>query len=412
MGKNTNTYKSKKIKSKTIKSGSSKMTGKNKNKKLLKKMMGTTSELDDIDSSVENANSLIENSLLEENIKILTGGGDDNIIEPSELDKALFGYKEKIDTTGPIDKLYDNAKNKVEYITNSFGNFVNIVEGLMARKMISVIGMEEKKPEEVAEILKNDSEKLREISEFLETDKGKEMLNEIENLSKKATDVVGESIEQIPTKLDDSMNKMAHAGLKITKGLGGEIPIIGQIIAASDAIKGTQDAFNATTNAIENVANLTSDTAEKLKTPIDGIKEKMEDISDEVKNAQELPTTQLSQTHELPTTQQLSQTQELPITPQLSQTHELPTTQQLSQTQELPTTQQLLQTQELPTTQQLSQTQELPKNDNENIQYGGGSDMTKFHNLLQNGGKKLKKRINNTKHAFKNISRNITKKNK
>lgn len=382
MGKNTNTYKSKKIKNKTIKSGSSKMTGKNKNKKLLKKMMGTSSELDDIDSS-------IENSLLEENIKILTGGGDDNIIEPSELDKALFGYKEKIDTSGPIDKLYDNAKNTLEYITNSFGNFVNIVKGLMARRMISVIGMEEKKPEEVAEILKNDSEKLREISEFLETDKGKEMLDEIENLSKKATDVVGESIEQIPTKLDDSMNKMAHAGLKITKGLGGEIPIIGQIIAASDAIKGTQDAFNATTNAIENVANLTSDTAEKLKTPIDDIKEKMENISDEVKNAQELPTTQ-----------QLSQTQELPMTPQLLQTQELPTTPQLSQTQELPIT------------PQLSQIQELPKNDNENIQYGGGSDMTKFHNLLQNGGKKLKKRINNTKHAFKNISKNITKKNK
>lgn len=389
MGKNTNTYKSKKIKNKTIKSGSSKMTGKNKNKKLLKKMMGTSSELDDIDSSIENADSLIENSLLEENIKILTGGGDDNIIEPSELDKALFGYKEKIDTSGPIDKLYDNAKNTLEYITNSFGNFVNIVKGLMARRMISVIGMEEKKPEEVAEILKNDSEKLREISEFLETDKGKEMLDEIENLSKKATDVVGESIEQIPTKLDDSMNKMAHAGLKITKGLGGEIPIIGQIIAASDAIKGTQDAFNATTNAIENVANLTSDTAEKLKTPIDDIKEKMENISDEVKNAQELPTTQ-----------QLSQTQELPMTPQLLQTQELPTTPQLSQTQELPIT------------PQLSQIQELPKNDNENIQYGGGSDMTKFHNLLQNGGKKLKKRINNTKHAFKNISKNITKKNK
>ena len=394
MGKNTNTYKSKKIKNKTIKSGSSKMTGKNKNKKLLKKMMGTSSELDDIDSS-------IENSLLEENIKILTGGGDDNIIEPSELDKALFGYKEKIDTSGPIDKLYDNAKNTLEYITNSFGNFVDIVKGLMARRMISVIGMEEKKPEEVAEILKNDSEKLREISEFLETDKGKEMLDEIENLSKKATDVVGESIEQIPTKLDDSMNKMAHAGLKITKGLGGEIPIIGQIIAASDAIKGTQDAFNATTNAIENVANLTSDTAEKLKTPIDDIKEKMEDISDEVKNAQELPTTQ-----------QLSQTQELPMTPQLLQTQELPTTPQLSQTQELPITSQLSQTQELPITPQLSQIQELPKNDNENIQYGGGSDMTKFHNLLQNGGKKLKKRINNTKHAFKNISKNITKKNK
>jgi methyl-accepting chemotaxis protein len=350
MGKNTNTYRPK-------------MKSNYKNKKLLKKIMN--------------------NSTLEENIKILIGG---NIVEPSELDKALFGYKEKIDTTGPIDKLYDNAKNKVEYITNSFGNFVNIVEGLMARKMISVIGMEEKKPEEVAEILKNDSEKLREISEFLETDKGKEMLDEITNLSKKATNVVGESIEQIPTKLDDSMNKMAHAGLKITKGLGGEIPILGQIIAASDAIKGTQDAFNATTNAIENVANLTSDTAEKLKTPLDDIKEKMEDISDEVKN-----------------------TQDIPITQQFSQTQDLPT-HQLSQTQDLPT-QQLSQTQDLPTIQQFSQKRQLQKNDDNNIQYGG-SDMNKFHNLLQNGGKKLRKRINNTRHAFKNISKNITKKNK
>lgn len=372
MGKNTNTYKSKKIKSKTMKSGSSKII--NKNKKLLK-MMNSESELDDVNSLIDN--SMSDNSVLEENIQILIGGDnnfvkpselDNNIIEPSELDKALFGYKEKIDTTGSIDKLYDNAKNKVEYITNSFGNFVNIVEGLMAREMISLIGMEEKKPEEVAEILKNDSEKLREISKFLETDKGKEMLDEIENLSKKATDVVGESIEQIPTKLDDSMNKMAHAGLKITKGLVTEVPLVAPIIGASDTVVGVQNAFNAITDAAIKVSNLTEDTAEKIKEPVDDIKKTINNISTEVENRQQLP-----------------QMPELPELPEKT---------------------------ELPITQQLSQTQELPKNNNENIQYGGGSDMNKFHNLLQNGGKKLKKRINNTRNAFKNISRNITKKNK
>jgi hypothetical protein len=357
MSKNTNTYKLTKIKSKY--ETKNKTKSKNKSKRLLKKMLNSSLELDDVDS-------LIDSSTLEENIQILTGG---KIVEPSELDKIIFGYKVNVDTTGPIDKLYDNAKNTVDTITNSFGNFVNIVEGLIARKMITVIGMEGKNPEEVAEILKNDSDKLREISEFLETDKGKEMLYEIENLSKKATGIIGESIEQIPEQLDDSMEKMAHAGLKITKGLATEVPVIAPIIGASEAVKGAEDAFNATTDAIENIANLTSDTAENLKTPVDDIKKEINNISSEVENI----------------------------------------------SNEFENTQQLLQTQELPIINQVPQREELQKNDefmiNKNIQYGG-SDINKFNNLLQNGGKKLRKRINNTRHAFKNISRNITKKNK
>ena len=313
MGKNTNTYRPK-------------MKYNCKNKKLLKKMMN--------------------NSILEENIKILRGGNGNNIVEPSELDKALFGYKENVNITGPIDKLYDNAKNAVEYITNSFGNFVNIIEVLIEHKMIDIIGMEGKKPEEVAEILKNDSVKLREIIEFLETDKGKEMLDDIENFSKKATGIIGKSIEEIPGQLDNSMKKMANSGLKITKELGGQVPILGNFIAATEAFKGTQDAFNATTGAIKSLANLTSNTAENLKTPIDDIKKEINNISNEVENAQKL-----------------------------------------------------------------SQTRELLKNNDKNAQYGG-SYMNKVNNLTQNGGKKLRKRINNTRHAFKNISRNITNKNK
>jgi len=40
----------------------------------------------------------------------------------------------------------------------------------------------------------------------------------------------------------------------------------------------------------------------------------------------------------------------------------------------------------------------------------GGSNMDKFNRTLQHGGKKIRKRIHTTRHAFQNISKNITRK--
>lgn len=346
MGKNTNTYKLKKIKNKTMKSESSKMTGKNKNKKLLK-MMNSESELDDVNSLIDN--SMSDNSVLEENIQILIGG-DNNFVEPSELDKALFGYKGLVDTQGPVDKFIDSVEGSIDNVKEVAENVVSVGKVAVLNKMSNIAGYEAKTPEEVMDEIKNDAESIKKINNYFKTEDGDKTLEDIQDLSNTATGIITKSFEKIPEKLTDTMEKIGDAGLKVGVGVATEVPIIAPIVGMSNMIKGTEEAIEATADAVKKVAEITEDTAEEIKKPINEIENKIDEISTKIENTQ-IPTVQ----HQIDESQM--------------------------------------------------------KINEKNIQYGG-SDMNKFYNLLQNGGKKLRKRINNTRHAFKNISRNITKKNK
>ena len=360
MGKNTNTYKSKKIKSKTMKSV-------NKNKKLLKKMMNSESELDDINSLVDN--SISDNSVLEENIQILIGG-DNNFVEPSELDKKLFGYKGLVDTQGPVEKFIDSVEDSIDDVKEVAENIVSVGKVAVLNKMSNIAGYEGKTPDEVMNEIKNDAESIKKINNYFKTENGEKTLEDIQDLSNTATGIITKSFEKIPEKLTDSMKKIGDAGLKVGVGVVTEAPIIAPIVGMSNMIKGTEEAIEATADAVKKVAEITEDSAEEIKKPINEIENKIDEISTKIENTQ-IPTIQHQMDKSLMDKSQIDKSQ-------------------IDKSQ-------------------IDKSQMKPNE--KNIQLGG-SDMTKFHNLLQNGGKKLKKRINNTRHAFKNISRNITKKNK
>jgi hypothetical protein len=380
MGKNTNTYKSKKIKSKTMKSGSSKII--NKNKKLLKKMMNSESELDDINSLIDN--SISDNSALEENIQILIGG-DNNFVEPSELDKKLFGYKGLVDTQGPVDKFIDSVEGSIDNVKEVAENVVSVGKVAVLNKMSNIAGYEGKTPKEVMDEIKNDAESIKKINNYFKTEDGDKTLKDIQDLSNTATGIITKSFEKIPEKLTDTIEKIGDAGLKVGVGVATEVPIIAPIIGMSNMIKGTEEAIEATADAVKKVAEITEDTAEEIKKPINEIENKIDEISTKIENTQ-IPTVQ----HQIDESQ-IDKSQMDKSQMDKSQMDES----QMDKSQI-----------------DKSQIDEYQMKTNEkNVQYGG-SDMNNFYNLLQNGGKKLRKRINNTRHAFKNISRNITKKNK
>lgn len=337
MGKNINTYKLKKIKSKTMKSNK-------KNKKLLKKM---------------NTND----SILEENIQILIGGGNNNFIEPSELDKKIFGYEGPVDTKGPIGKLIDSVEDSIKNVEEVAENVISVGKVAVLKKLSDVAGYEGKTSDEVIDEIKNDAESIKQFNNYLKTENGKETLEDIQDLSNTATGIITKSIDKIPETLTDSMEKMGDAGLKVGVGIANEVPIIAPIIGLSNMIKGTEEAIEASADAVKKVAEITGDTAEEIKKPINEIENKIDEISNKIENTQKIS--------QIPTDK--------------SQMNETLMNETLMNNK-------------------------LLLNE-KNIQHGG-SDMTKFHNVLQNGGKKLRKRINNTRYAFKNVSKNITKKNK
>jgi hypothetical protein len=388
MGKNSNTFKSKSIKSKSINSKSinsksiksksiksksvkkrdkneneneneNENKNKNKNKKLLKKMMNNNSKLNNTNQILDNSDFILNetDSLLEENIQILIGGGkSSDFVEPSEFDK-LLGYEGPVDTSGPLDKLSDNIEITMDYMSNSFGSVANVTKGLIAHKVSDVIGMEGKTPEEVAQILKNDTQKLEQVNDYLQTNDGKKMLNEVQELTNTATGVIGESIKQIPDKVDESMDKLAKNAVDAGVGALTDIPGVNVVVGTSKIISGVQGATSDIAEATGQVASLVGDTAEKIKKPIDDIEKKMDEISDKIEEVPELPEIDESLINE-------SSIDESSI--------------------------------------------DESSTDEKNIQLGG-SNINKF---LFYGGKKIRKRVNNTRHAFKNISKNITKKNK
>jgi methyl-accepting chemotaxis protein len=312
---------------------------KNKNKKILEK--------------------LVNDSILEENIQILIGGekknnpektqlgGNSNLVYPSEFDK-LLGYETPVDTTSTLDKL----KN---YVTNSVSTISNISSGLIARKVSDTVGMEGKNPEEIAETLKKDTEKLEKINDYLKTNDGKKMVGELKQLTTTASDVIGEAVQKIPEDLDETMDKLAENAVNAGVGAMTDIPGVNVVVGTSKMVSSLQGVAGETAEAVGKVANLVGDTAEKIEEPINDIKDKIGEISDKIKTVENF-------------SQEIPQTLKTPQL-EISQTHQ-----------------------------------------------SGGYDMNNIHNNIrnniQNGGKKIRKRVNNTRHAFKNLVKNITRKNK
>jgi len=338
---------------------SNKYTNKNRSKR------GKTEKLRNgkkiLKKIVRNDNS----SLLNENIQILIGGdanSNSNIVRPSKFD-MLLGYEDvPIDTTGPFEKLKNNVGDSFEKLKNiigdSIGSFTTITQGLIARKILSSAGYENKTPQEVANELKNDSKTLEQINHYLQTEDGKEMIKEIKELSKTASDVISESIEEIPNKLDDTMNKLSEEGIKAATNAVAEIPGPNVIVST---LRLGENAINATDEIVKasgQIAELAGDTAEEIKKPIDEIENKISKISEKASELS-LPNVEVA----LPNVEV-----------------------------------------SVPNTTSEKETQLV------NNQRGGDSDINKFIHLIQHGGRKLRKRINSTRHSFKNISKNVTQK--
>jgi hypothetical protein len=325
----------------------------NKNKKILEK--------------------LVNDSILEENIQILIGGGrskrdrdrdseneqvggNSNLVYPSEFDK-LLGYEKPIDTTSTLDKL----KN---YFTGSVSTISNISSGLIARKVSDAVGMEGKTPEEIAEILKKDTEKFEKINDYLKTNEGEKMVGELKQLTNTASEVIGEAVQKIPEDLDETMDKLAENAVNAGVGAMTDIPGVNVVVGTSKMVSSLQGVAGETAEAVGKVANLVGDTAEKIEEPMNNIKNKIDEMSDKIENVEN-------------------------FSPEIPQTFE-------TQQPEIPQTQTFeTQQPEIPQTQQF-----------------GGNSINNIHNNIQNGGKKIRKRVNNTRHAFKNLVKNVTRKNK
>ena len=343
-----------------------------------------------------------DSSTLDKNIKILIGGNGDTNTDtntnkkPTKFDSMFLGYEEgiSVDTRGSFEKLR-------EYVGDSFEKFTTITQGLISRKVLDTAGYENKTSEEVANELKNDTKKLEEINNYLQTKNGKEMINELKELSNTATGVISESIEKIPETFTGSIKKMGDAGLKVGIGLATEVPIIAPIIGMSNMIKGTEEAIEATADAVKKVAEITGDTAEEIKKPINEIENKIDEISEKASNINvEIPDVKIPDVKIPDVKIPDVKIPDVKISDVEIPKIEIPKV-------ELPEVE--IPKVELPDV-------EMQKNNLEkqtssvNEQFGGGSDINKFINLIQHGGKKIRKRVNSTRHAFKNISKNISKK--
>lgn len=347
----------KNIKQKTAKSRGGK--NKNKNKKLLRKM-ANNSELDDVFVLDDN------DSLLEENIQMLIGGTKE-MVEPTKFDELIFGYKNSVDVSGPIDKITDYVGNAVTNVEK----VVSMGEAIAVNKALDMAGFEGTTPEEISEELKNNSKTLEQINDYLKTNEGEKMLGEFQELSNTASGVISKSIDKLPEELDESITKVGQGAVKTAVGIATDIPPLNAVVGTSNAIAGTMEAVNAVSDAVTNVSNIVGDASEEIKQPIHEMNNKFDEMSEKIS---ELPTVEIPRVDELP------------------------------QVDELPN----------PMDNEIPKLVKMPEqNDGEN-QMGenqmGGSNINKFRNALQYGGKKLRKRINGTRHAFKNISKNITRK--
>lgn len=325
--------------SKNVNAKTRKSKQKNKNKKLLKKMMDN--------SEYDNNNNLdLDDDLtLKQNIKILIGGN--NIVEPTNFDKIFLGYNQPLDIESPISKMIDEAGKVAENVEEVAETVASVGTGIALKKISDMAGYEGKTPEEITNEIKNDAEQIKQINNYFKTEDGKESLEDIKETLNTATGVINESIEEIPKQLNNSMEEIGKAGVKVGVGLATEIPIVAPIVGLSNMVEGTEKAIDATANAVEKVANITSDTAEEIKKPINEIQNKITTISDEVDKATNI--------------------------------------------------------------EQIPKLVNIP---NDNSMQVGGSDINKFNARIQNGGKKIKKRINTTRNAFRNISKNVSLKRK
>jgi methyl-accepting chemotaxis protein len=332
-----------------------KLKGKNiklKDKKLLKKMINNDLELGD-DIFTEEVSSIIDdaNLIAGKNIQILIGGDDNkNLTFPTKLDE-LFGYNE------PIDK------------RSIFEKMSGYVESVAMSKISSAVGVEGKNSKEITKKLEDDSKALEEVNNFFNKPESEHTKEELKEIAHTATEIVGEAMEVIPDKIKGSVNKVVENGIDAGIAAMNGLPIVGTAISLDKVADKFINTAGEIADATSDVSNLIRETSNKLKQPVNEMKEKINEISSDIQQSKE----------------QLQQ----PVNEMKKKINEISSDIQQSK-------------------EQLQQSEQIL---NKNIQLGG-TDISKFNNLLQHGGKKLRKRINNTRHAFKNISKNVTKKNK
>jgi hypothetical protein len=343
---------------------------KNKNKKLLKKIINNSeSELDDI--ILDNVDTIAE-----ENIQILIGGAAP-IVEPSKFDQVIFGYNKPVDTEGPVDKILNNVKEVVNEVEEVAETAISVGKGIALKTATDMAGYEGKTPEEIKKEIKEDAQQIKEINNYFKTEDGKESLEEIKKTLNTATEVIGDSVGELPKQLNESMEELGKAGVEVGVGLATEIPGVNNFIGLSSMVKGTQNAIEATANAVKKVADITAHTAEDIKKPINEIQNEISEISDKVDKVTNMKQTINDKMNE-----------EMPkLNDNFMQVDEKTNMGQIINSK---------------------MDEEMSNNNSEDnsMQVGGRL------NIFQYGGKKLRKRINATRHAFKNVSKNVTLKRK
>lgn len=375
--KYTNKNKSKKLRSQKSKSQ------KLRNRKVLKKLINSNNDI--LDENIKiliggiNENENI-NGNENENIKILIGGenkNNSNLIYPTNFDSKLLGYEPGI----PIDKRTVFEKYS-QRIANSFEIFGNIIAGLVANKVIKTAGYENKTSEEIGEKLKNDTEKLEKINDYFDDPyHGEKAKKEIGKTVDIASGIIGESFEKLPDEVEDSLSKVADKGMgAVVESVKG-VPFVGAPLAVASTVEKITNAAGDVADATGKIAELTETTAEKLKEPVNKIERQLDEISSKA--------TRMSNIQE-------EMEEEKEMEKEMEEEEEMEKEMKKEKNGD----------------NQMGDDNQMGGNLNKmrDFDIDKNSNMSKFVNQLQHGGKKLRNRVNITRHSFKNVSKNVTQK--
>lgn len=307
---------------------------------------------DDIEQKIDNIgekiadnasiNELIDNIGSSSVIGALSGGGPtdpNNYNGPTYIDKMIEGVGEN--TTGISDKI-ENIINYPSELLNKFGNYgskmFSILEALIARGVIKAAGIDNTNVEKVAEELVEDSKKLNKVVEFLDTEKGKEMLENMNSIADKGTEIVSNATENLVSKIDEPLNEITEKATQSAVNAVGAIPGVGTItnsIKVADNLTGLADS----------AAELATTTTNTINNAVNEIGQPINEAIDETKNI-------------------VNEANKITQQPILAET-------------------------------KIDQ-----------IEQSGGGNTN-----IQYGGKYIRKRVSSTRHAFRKISKHVTRKN-
>ena len=352
---------------------------------------------------------IVKSSIYDDNIIILFGGSAP-VEHVSMIDKIL-GHKEEppVESSSIVTKAQDY-----------FENFSKLVEVLIARKVLSIAGLGEIPPDQVAEMVKHDTEAMRKINEYLKTNDGRQALDEIQELSNTAVGVVGESIEALPEKLDESINGLANNTVNAFVDEVSMIPGPGTIV---NGLKLADDVIGATgkvTEAVGEVSDLVGETADKLGTHVSHVSNKVDELAGKASKMKNNFTSKMKnklRNKLVKINKKLENEEEEPQPPVVEEEsppiveEEQPIVEEESPPvveEEQPIVEE---EQPIVEEEQPPIVEEESPNESETTQYGG-ADVKKMYGSIQKGGKKIKNRVDTTRRKFLNLAKKITRKNK